>query len=254
MKNLLSKEGVQKLSTFFKKKPALVFDFDGTLVPIEKNYLAVKLSNETKDLLKFLASRHPCAIISGRDVKFLSKKLVGIPFVAMIGNHGIEWNSSLSETRKYHLLRQSFFEHLLEELKKISGIVVEDKILSISIHYRNCNNRTAAKRKIATLLSAYPGLDFFSGKLVVNVIPKGAPDKGAALIKLLKKLKLKNALYIGDDITDENIFKLKNPNLLSVRVGKSLKTDASYYLSNQSKTDSLLRLLKELSSSHNSKR
>lgn len=82
------------------------------------------------------------------------------------------------------------------------------------------------------------------GKLVVNVVPERAPNKGDALLELRKAEQADTALYVGDDVTDEDVFELDQPGrLLSVRVGESRSSAAAYFLRNQNEMDRLLAKL-----------
>jgi trehalose 6-phosphate phosphatase len=82
------------------------------------------------------------------------------------------------------------------------------------------------------------------GKLVVNILPEGAPHKGIALQELRTKHSADTAIYVGDDVTDEDVFDLDQPGgLLSVRVGRSMRSAAQFYLRDQEEIDALLALL-----------
>jgi trehalose 6-phosphate phosphatase len=81
---------------------------------------------------------------------------------------------------------------------------------------------------------------------VVNLVPERAPHKGDALLALRAKEGADTALYVGDDITDEDVFELDQPGrLLSIRVGQSKRSAAAYFLRNQREIDVFLdRLVK----------
>jgi trehalose 6-phosphate phosphatase len=79
------------------------------------------------------------------------------------------------------------------------------------------------------------------GKLVVNVLPPGAPHKGVALERERHRLGCDTALFVGDDETDEDVFALDRPGrLVTVRVGRARATQASYCLRGQAEIDRLL--------------
>jgi trehalose 6-phosphate phosphatase len=78
----------------------------------------------------------------------------------------------------------------------------------------------------------------------VNVLPELAPNKGDALLALRAIEQADIAFYVGDDVTDEDVFKLNQPGrLLSARVGESLSSWASYFLRHQTEIDRLLAKL-----------
>jgi trehalose 6-phosphate phosphatase len=82
-----------------------------------------------------------------------------------------------------------------------------------------------------------------AGKLVVNVVPERAPHKGDALLALREKER-PTAIYVGDDVTDEDVFVLDEPGaLVSARIGRSVRSAAPYYLRDQREMDTLLEVL-----------
>jgi trehalose-6-phosphatase len=74
-------------------------------------------------------------------------------------------------------------------------------------------------------------------------LPPDAPGKGYALEKLRKKLRVERAVYVGDDLTDEDVFSSKQPGLLRVRVGRSQSSAAGYFLRDQRDIDRFLKRL-----------
>jgi trehalose 6-phosphate phosphatase len=85
------------------------------------------------------------------------------------------------------------------------------------------------------------------GKLVVNLVPRGAPHKGMALERLRESLHCDTALYVGDDQTDEDVFALDDPGrLLTIRVGEKTTSRASFFLRDQACIDVLLERLLSL--------
>jgi trehalose 6-phosphate phosphatase len=89
------------------------------------------------------------------------------------------------------------------------------------------------------------------GKLVLNLTPVQAPDKGDALQRLMASEQAEVALYVGDDVTDEDVFRLDKPGkLLTVRVGAAQFSAARYYLRDQQEIDTLLAQLIALQQSH----
>jgi trehalose 6-phosphate phosphatase len=90
------------------------------------------------------------------------------------------------------------------------------------------------------------GIRIVEGKMVVNIVPTGAPNKGTALIALRKRLRCQSAIYVGDDDTDEDVFALASQErLLGIRVGRSRRSRAAYFLTSQAAIDRLLVKLVE---------
>lgn len=81
------------------------------------------------------------------------------------------------------------------------------------------------------------------GHDVVNFIPTGAPDKSDALRDLMERLDTPTAVFIGDDLTDEDVFaRSRTDSVLTIRVGRSQKSRAQYFLPSQSEIDAFLEL------------
>jgi trehalose 6-phosphate phosphatase len=82
------------------------------------------------------------------------------------------------------------------------------------------------------------------GKFVINALPARAPSRGDVLLELREKTGQDTALYVGDDVSDEEVFHLDQPGrLLCVRIGASATSAAPYFLKNQLEVDRLLSAL-----------
>jgi trehalose 6-phosphate phosphatase len=165
-------------------------------------------------------------------------KVDAIPLRAIFGNHGMEPSPNL---RTWRRLAARWHAQLASNLPPIAGVVIENKGVSLAVHYRKARARAAARRLILIAAAALPGARIVEGKMVVNALPAGAPDKGTALLSLCKRLRCKSAIYVGDDDNDEDIFALaRRCRLLGIRVGRSRRTQAAYFVPNQVAVDRLL--------------
>jgi trehalose 6-phosphate phosphatase len=112
----------------------------------------------------------------------------------------------------------------------------------LAIHFRKSRKKNAVK---AALLEAVRELEetprIVMGKAVLNLIPMNSPHKGHALQELLLATGASQALYVGDDDTDEDIFSLNDERILTVRIGKKKQSQARYFLERQSEISILLR-------------
>ena len=82
------------------------------------------------------------------------------------------------------------------------------------------------------------------GKMVVNLVPAELPHKGDALERLMRTERLASALYVGDDRTDEDAFRLGAASgVIGVRVGRARDSAAPWFLRDQGEIDDLLALL-----------
>lgn len=214
----------------------LMLDYDGTLAPIVKDPLRAVLSAPRRELLKRLARRPEIelAIISGRKLSVV-KRLAGICNIIYVGNHGFEILAG-----KNHWIHPAA-KKMIPLLKKIKaglkkklhcrGLLIEDKGLILSIHYRSLAKSAipAFKRDIKLALKPWRGtVKITPGKMVYEVRPPLNWDKGAAVRWLIKNLKLREyfPVYIGDDKTDEDAFRALKGRGLTYLVGNHSRTSA----------------------------
>lgn len=242
MKNIFSDEGRAELARFARSNVYLAFDYDGTLAPIVSDPDMAHLGTTTRTLLEQLSSIYPCAIISGRARLDALERLGNVQKWAATGNHGVD---VLGGTEPYELKVSQWGPLLREALADHAGVRVEDKRFSISIHYRNAVDQRTALAAIEEIVRQLKGARILGGKMVVNVIPADAPDKGVALDCMRRWAACDTAIYVGDDVTDEDVFALPREQVLSIRVGASTATRAEYFVECQRDVDRLLRLLIE---------
>jgi trehalose 6-phosphate phosphatase len=119
---------------------------------------------------------------------------------------------------------------------------VEDKGLSLAVHYRQSSQKAEARRKILAATRCLEDVRVFGGKQVVNLIVDRASHKGEALAAERNRLGCDWVLYAGDDENDEDAFALDG-NIVPVRIGRKLRSHARYYLRSQAEIDKLLELL-----------
>jgi len=238
VKNILADDRVSMLRDFARQRVLLAFDFDGTLAPIVRDPAAATMRARTSSLLAKVAKSYPCVVISGRSRKDVMKKVAAIPLRAVIGNHGMEPSRNLRDARWLATLWRA---QLVSTLPRIIGVVIEDKGVSLAIHYRQARSRAAVRRLVLIAAADLPSARIVEGKMVVNVLPAGAPDKGTALLTLCKRLRCESAIYVGDDENDEDVFTLaRQGRLLGIRVGRSPRSQAAYFLPSQAAIDRLL--------------
>jgi len=127
-------------------------------------------------------------------------------------------------------------------LCSLPGLWVEDKGLSVAVHYRQSPRKSQVRQRILKVALSLEKVSVSGGKQVVNLIPDGAPHKGDALATERNRLECNWVLYVGDDENDESAFALEG-NLVSVRVGRARLSRARYYLRSQVEVDELLDLL-----------
>jgi trehalose 6-phosphate phosphatase len=211
-------------------------DYDGTLSPIAPRPELATLPEETRDVVRRLADRYPVAILSGRGREDVAT-LVGLEGIAYAGSHGYdiagpgfrhEVGEGIPETIG------SASEELSRELASLDGVIVEPKRFAVSIHFRLAKDEDlpVIERVVDTVASRHPGLRKGHGKKLFELRPDLDWDKGKALLWLLDALKLDPKdtvpLYIGDDVTDEDAFRVAQIGILVTEEPR--ETLASYSL------------------------
>jgi trehalose 6-phosphate phosphatase len=225
----------------------LAFDFDGTLAPIVSDREGATMRGRTAWLFTRLCSLYPCAVISGRSQADVTSRLAGAEVRYVIGNHGLEPGGDLADFEQEVARARPV---IADALAAHAGLEVEDKRYSLAVHYRRARHKRAAREAITAAVGtlAVP-MRIVLGKLVVNVVPARAANKGDALLDLRESAGASTALYVGDDVTDEDVFRIDQPGrLLTVRVGPSKTSAANYALRDQREIDALLARLVRLRS------
>jgi trehalose 6-phosphate phosphatase len=228
MRRLFTPDGEAALAHTIRQRPLLAFDFDGTLAPIVARPDDARVPAAVAHRLHRLSQRLPVAVISGRRVQDLRPRLLFVPWRVM-GNHGAEDESPLQAGRDAEALTpaRTCLAAAADALHD-AGVVVEDKGLSIALHYRLSSDRAAAQRAIDQALADLPpGLKTFGGKMVVNLVAAWARDKADAVAELVAASGAAAAVFIGDDVNDEPVFARREPSWLTVRVGQDDPSSAA---------------------------
>jgi len=229
------------------KKPILFLDYDGTLTPIVKKPEEAILSDAMKEVLRKYNAKSPVAVISGRDMDDL-KNMIGIDTLIYGGSHGFRISGpdglhlefGGSEDIPGQLDRIEIKLKGLFTTKKIRGVQIERKRYAIAVHYRNVarEEADAVVRDVEVIIGQSPGFRKGEGKMIIEVRPDVDWHKGRAIAWILEKLGLSDnpdviPIYIGDDITDEDVFRTLPRNGIGILVGFHGKpTKARYSLKN----------------------
>jgi trehalose 6-phosphate phosphatase len=192
----------------------LMTDVDGTVSPTAPTPAQAAVSPASRRYLARLTRRLALvAAVSGRAVADV-RRLVGIEGMVYVGNHGLErWAGGRAElaegTEDYPAIIKEVTDELSREPQG-AGILVENKGVTASIHYRQSPDPDAAGKRIMAALSssAKAGrLRIIPGRRAVNLLPPLAIDKGTAVLDLITWYNLSGGIYIGDESTDINAFK-----------------------------------------------
>ena len=244
MRELFSPAGLQALRTFIAQPLLCLFDFDGTLAPLVANPDAVSLPPEMQSKLQALQQRVAVGIVTGRALADLRPRLTFTPDY-LIGNHGLEGlacGSGAESDTQWHEQVARWKARLEPELRQLDpGIRIEDKHYSLSLHYLHARDPAQAARVLSERIAALqPPPRIIAGKFLFNVLPAGAGDKGSAVQALLASTGIAQALYVGDDLTDEDVFRLSAPGLFTVHVGIDDRSAAQWWLHEQRQVEQLL--------------
>jgi len=233
----------------------ILLDYDGTLTPIVERPEEAYLSSETRSLLKTLAEKrgYKVGIISGRVLEDV-KKRVGLEGLYYAGNHGLELSGPdiefvHPEAKELAGSVSKVCEELKAKLGGVEGVIVEDKTLTISIHYRTtpAEKIDLVKQKVLDVVSRWQRLQLTYGKKVLEVKPKLDWNKGRAAQLLIKRIAPESLpIYAGDDSTDEDAFLQLSRGVTILVTNTPTQTSAKYYLKDADEVKEFLKQLTRL--------
>lgn len=208
-----------RLSAVLALRPRGLFsDVDGTLSAIAPTPDAARLLPGVADLLeKARASFDLVAAVSGRAAAD-ARRLVGVPGLLYIGNHGLEYLNEDDQTVHVRPEAEPWVRAINQVLARVQSpllerypeLLVERKGVTASIHLRALKEPRQAEEDVyrATVEAASPeGLRVTRGKLVVELRPPLDVDKGVSIESFIRTRGLRGALYLGDDQTDIDAFR-----------------------------------------------
>lgn len=193
-------------------------DIDGTLSSISDTPDRARLYRGVRPLLlRCLDQFDVVAAISGRPA-LDARRLIGIPQMTYIGNHGMEWLTPQArvpevapEARPYEAaIADTLHEARARLGDQVGEMLFENKGVTASIHYRLASDPAAARAAIHRALDRLArrrGLRITEGRMVIEIRPQVDLDKGTSVRALVERRALACALYLGDDRTDEDAFR-----------------------------------------------
>lgn len=236
------------------KKRLILLDYDGTLAPFDIDPDCAIPSNALLDILKTLSSHHKNEvwIISGRDKEFLDNHFSSLQ-LNLAAEHGAyikrdQWVSITNSTQQKWI---NEVESILETFVALyPETFIEKKQNGIAWHYRSLEKRKGftSSRELLILLKVFlfnKNLILTDGNCTVEVKHHLA-NKGIVYKNHIMNDEFETVLFIGDDETDEDLFKvLKAPHQHSIKIGKG-HTAAKYRLDNIQLAASLLNILQHI--------
>ncbi|PPD88146.1 hypothetical protein GOBAR_DD14920 [Gossypium barbadense] len=227
------------------KQIVMFLDYDGTLSPIVADPDRAFMSKKMRKTVRKLAKCFPTAIVSGRcrDKVYNFVKLAELYYA---GSHGMDIKGPEKGSKS---------NKLVETTKSTPGAKVENNKFCLSVHFRCVDEKKWSElaQQVKSVLKDYPKLRLTQGRKVLEIRPTIKWDKGKALEFLLESLGFANCtdvfpVYIGDDRTDEDAFKILRDRGqgFGILVSKFPKdTNASYSLQEPDEVMDFLRRLVE---------
>jgi trehalose 6-phosphate phosphatase len=213
-----------------ERSSALISDIDGTLSPIVAlPEEAVVLPECRRALAKLVGRLDLVAVISGRTVAD-ARRMVGIDGLLYFGNHGLERWSAIegyrNEAAEFVDEMRDFRLRLEEKLRGKPDIRIEDKQVALSLHYRGAPRPDEVRQSILGLLGRLLPPNRFAvveGKMVIEVRPPLALEKGTVIERLAQERRLRGAIFLGDEVADidamKSLRRLRDSRLETLTVG-----------------------------------
>ena len=228
------------------KRVAVFLDYDGTLAPIVDRPEQARISDEMRSLVGRLAQCCPTAIVSGRSMERLWEfiKLDGVYYA---GSHGLDIEGPPMSGVRYDV-GQDFKKAinavsavLSEGISGIQGALVEHTTYTVTVHYRMAAQAEAplVEAAVDRALSEFPTLRKTHGKKIYEIRPSIDWDKGKAVLWILEALGLDGSealpFYVGDDVTDEDAFRVLKGRGIGILVAETPRETSAIYRLNDPK-------------------
>jgi trehalose 6-phosphate phosphatase len=237
----------------------LGLDFDGTLAPIVPHPADARMPEDTRLIVEALTARSDTtvAVVSGRALADLAPR-TGVDAI-FAGNHGLEISGRGFEFRhpKAASLQRTLHEiceRIRDRLMEIPGSLVEDKGLTATVHLRNVPDSAGDQVRASVECETRSHTREFElrpGKMTLEILPRVSWNKGAGMLWLRDQLKRKLArrekatglavCYIGDDVTDEDVFRAMHG--ITVHVGSGRPTAARFSVDDPCEVTEFLKWL-----------
>jgi trehalose 6-phosphate synthase/phosphatase len=234
------------------EKRFLLIDYDGTLVPLARTPAEAVPDDHLKEFLSSMSSDPDShvAIISGRDAATLEKWFGHLP-LTLVAEHGASIKMKNEPWQQLVAVSDQWKDQIRRIMQifvtRCVGSFIEEKPNTLAWHYRNTQvdlGFTRSRELINNLsqLIQNTSLQVIDGSKVVEVRMAGF-DKGTITLRILNESQPDFILCIGDDTTDEDMFKALNDDAFTIKIG-ARGTAAKYTLLSQQQVLPLLNSLK----------
>jgi len=230
---------------------AIFLDYDGTLTPIVRRPERAVLSNSRREILRMLVANMPVAILSGRDLEDVRRR-VDVEGILYAGSHGFDIAGPRGLRKQvatdFLPILDAVEKELKQKLADIHGALLERKRFSIAAHYREVTDQSLPQLEQAVNETAahHRELRKMASKKVHELQPNIDWDKGKAVLWLLEVMGSESReifpIYIGDDLTDEDVFRAIKQRGVGIVVSEQPRpTAARYALKNPTEVERFLR-------------
>lgn len=221
----MSPDAVKPSTPPFTRRAAIFLDVDGTLLEFASRPQDISLPPGLVDMLAVLQRRLPVALVSGRRLEDLDRLFAPL-VLPMAGQHGAERRAATGRALRSDVA-QAPLTAAARQLQRWAlahpGALVEDKSMSVALHYRRAPELAAAAAEVTANIAAALGAAFtiVAGNMVYEIRPSNC-DKGRAIAAFLTEAPFTGCVpvFVGDDATDEDGFAYVNSvGGHSIRVG-----------------------------------
>jgi trehalose 6-phosphate synthase/phosphatase len=249
--NILHRDTVEQMQSDFlhAEKKCILLDYDGTLAPYQKIPNLAIPSDELLHLLTQLSNdeANEIVIISGRDSDTLQNWLGHLP-LSLVAEHGAsikykgeDWQQQVSVSPEWKEQIRPLLELFVT---RCVGSFIEEKKNTLAWHYRNTHPdlgfiRSRELRNSLLQLTTNTPLQVVDGNKVLEVRLVGV-DKGATAQKILNHFAPGFILCIGDDTTDEDMFRVLRDKGYTIKIGRG-NTAAEYTIMSQGEVTAFLK-------------
>ena len=239
----------ESIASMLRGTPLVIMlDIDGTLCDLVVHADSAVVPDAVRTALVALEARRSdgvhVALVTGRSVAD-AQRMIGVNGIPIYGNHGMERLLSDGTTHgpdgfdADEARMRTATAELTRLTAEFPGTGVEDKRFSLSVHFRNMDEKLAPEFvQRASQIVERNGLRPSPGKCVINVVTMTGRNKGGAVREIIEEAAaswpdepIQSILFVGDDVTDEDAFLALRPdsNAVTVRVGDAAAQSAARY-------------------------
>lgn len=210
---------IDRVVSVLERAPSGLFtDIDGTISQVARTPSEAIVEESPRESLRALGSVLTIVgAITGRGAADAAGML-GLEGTVVIGNHGYERllrgerliHPSALGSRASIAASTTAISGIVESTPRLNGVVVENKDLSASVHYRLVEDQERSVELLKQLVGAIAELhelNISDGKLVIEIRPRAVVNKGTAINDIATELGLNGVVYLGDDVTDVDAFR-----------------------------------------------